>query len=708
MDFSSGITPEDVQVFLEEADEQIQLLEDDLVRLEREDQSDELLQEIFRAAHTLKGSSATLGHQRMAELTHAMENVFDQLRRGAVQVSTALMDVLLEAIDALSGMTDDIRAGIDTDIDIAPLIAAIAEALEASAGTQQPTEVPRSERATDGADDTEEMVAAASEPAVADDLEPVQDGSVVQLSITIDPECPMPSVRAYQVVDLLASLGVIVQSVPSIDEIEAGHVDYSLEVTVETDKSGAELQAMVQQVADLARVGVVEGASTGPNTSVDEIASVEGSPIPIQSSSSDTAEPESPKVVERSHQVKRGSASVSTTVRVDVARLDTLMNLVAELVIDRAHLVQIAKDLEAQYDRSEISEALDRTSLNVGRATSELQDEIMKIRMLPIDNVFRKFPRMVRDLTQTLGKEVNFVIEGQDTELDRSVIEEIGDPLIHLLRNAVGHGIESPDDRLKAGKQRQGLVRIRAYHQENSIVIEVEDDGRGIDVERVRTKAVEKGIVSAEAASRLNDREAINLIFAPGLSTARSIDSISGRGVGMDIVRNNIERLNGSISVETEKGFGTRFVVKLPLTLAIIRAQLVSVGGRIYAIPISSVQINLREPETSIKTVRGQETYVYGDRVLPIVRLGKVFGVGENCAGDGRLLIVVVRSGVEQIGLVVDRLMGQQEIVIKNLGGVLGDIHGLSGVTILGDGRLALILDVPSLIRSVSSHEYSV
>jgi two-component system chemotaxis sensor kinase CheA len=717
MDFSSGITPEDVQVFLEEADEQIQLLEDDLVRLEREDHSDELLQEIFRAAHTLKGSSATLGHQKMAELTHAMENVFDQLRRGAVRVSTALMDVLLEAIDALSAMKDDIRAGADSDVDITPLTAAIAEALEASAGgqqstDQQSTEQPPLDRAPDGANEAEELVAAASELAVVDDTESLVGESVVRLSIAIDPECPMPSVRAYQVVDLLASLGVIVQSVPSIDEIEAGHVDYSLVVAVETDRSSAELLEMVQQVTDLSQVRVVQSttdsSSDRASAPADGTAPVGDLTVQAQSGQSEPTEAESPKAVERSHQAKRSSTSVSTTVRVDVAKLDTLMNLVAELVIDRAHLVQIAKDLETRYDRSEISEALDRTSLNVGRATSELQDEIMKIRMLPIDNVFRKFPRMVRDLTQKLGKEVNFVIEGQDTELDRSVIEEIGDPLIHLLRNAVGHGIESPEERLKAGKPRQGFVRIRAYHQENSIVIEVEDDGQGIDVERVRAKAVEKGIVSAEAASRMTDREAINLIFAPGLSTAKTIDSVSGRGVGMDIVRNNIERLNGSISVETAKGAGTRFVVKLPLTLAIIRAQLVSVGGRIYAIPISSVQINLREPESSIKTVRGQETYVYGDRVLPIVRLSKVFGVREISSGDGRLLIVVVRSSDEQIGLVVDKLMGQQEIVIKNLGGVLGDIHGLSGVTILGDGRLALIIDVPSLIRSVSTREYCV
>ena len=288
------------------------------------------------------------------------------------------------------------------------------------------------------------------------------------------------------------------------------------------------------------------------------------------------------------------------------------------------------------------------------------------------------------------------------------MIEEIGDPLIHLLRNAVGHGIEPPEERLKAGKPRQGMVKLKAFHQENSIVIEVEDDGRGIDPEKVKSKAIEKGIISSDAAARLTEREAINLIFAPGLSTSATVDGVSGRGVGMDIVRTNIERLNGSIFVDTRKGLGTRFVVKLPLTLAIIRAQLVSVGGRIYAIPIGSVQINLREPESSIKTVRSQETYVYGDRVLPIIRLSNVFGVRTESAKDGTLLIVVVQSGNEQVGLVVDKLMGQQEIVIKNLSGVLGDIHGLSGVTILGDGRLALILDTPSLIRSVSTHEYAV
>ena len=544
----------------------------------------------------------------------------------------------------------------------------------------------------------------------------------------------MPAVRAFQIVDLLATLGEIVESLPSLDEIEAGSVDYDLEAWVRTEKSGKELEESVRQIADLARVSVDSSSDStvdsGSGPGLDSASGsdgrtaaagdAEGSPEPgdgaaeekpaEKSAGDDSSAASGADQAARNGaaQTKKRGSSFSTTVRVDVSKLDTLMNLVAELVIDRAHLVQIAKDVESRYDRSDITEALDRTALNVGRATAELQDEIMKIRMLPIDNVFRKFPRMVRDLSQELGKDVNFIIEGQDTELDRSVIEEIGDPLIHLLRNAVGHGIEPPDERLKAGKPRQGMVRLKAYHQENSIVIEVEDDGRGIDPDKVKAKAVEKGMISSDVAARLTEREAINLIFASGLSTAATVDGISGRGVGMDIVRTNIERLNGSIFVDTRKGFGTRFVVKMPLTLAIIRAQLVSVGGRIYAIPIGSVQINLREPESSIKTVRGQATYVYGDRVLPIIRLSDVFGARTRSANDGLLLIVVVQSGNEQVGLVVDKLMGQQEIVIKNLSGVLGEIHGLSGVTILGDGRLALILDIPSLIRSVSTHEYAV
>lgn len=720
MDFSEGITPEDIQVFLEEADEQIQLLEDDLVKLERAERSDELLQEIFRAAHTLKGSSATLGHQKMAELTHAMENAFDQLRRGAIEVTTELMDVLLKALDALSDMKEDLRAGVETGVDVDEIVADITEAIrlsavDADAETASSTPL-RTTEAGKSVDETAQMQAAAAQSQHLESVRSSLPGNALHLAVAIDQECPMPSVRAFQVVDLLASVGEIAHSVPSLDDIEAGNVDYSLEAYVITDKSASEIEELVQQISDLIEVRVAsiadeEAASAGDLDEPPESGSNEGSaqPAPTDTGSADSGGSQ----VDGSHHAKsrqprRGFASISTTVRVDVSKLDTLMNLVAELVIDRAHLAQIAKELESRFEGSDISEALDRTSLNVGRVTSELQDEIMKIRMLPIDNVFRRFPRMIRDLSQELGREVDLVIEGQDTELDRSVIEEIGDPLIHLLRNAVGHGIEPPEERVKAGKPRRGLVQLRAYHQENTIVIEVEDDGRGIDVDRVRTRAVDRGIISADAAARISDREAVNLIFASGLSTAQQVDAVAGRGVGMDIVRTNIERLNGSISVETRKGKGTRFVVKLPLTLAIIRAQLVSVGGRIYAVPISSVQINLREPESKITTVKGQETYLYGDRVLPIIRLSEVFGVESTPAEDGRLLIVVVRSSDEQVGLVVDKLMGQQEIVIKNLGGVLGDIRGLSGVTILGDGRLALIIDVPSLVRSVSTREYAV
>ena len=720
MDLSPGISAEDIQVFLEEADEQIQLLEDDLVRLEQEDLSDELLQEIFRAAHTLKGSSATLGHRRMAELTHAMENAFDRMRKGTVGVSSALMDVLFEALDALSEMKEDLRSGSDTDIDVSALVAAIAEALDESQELQSSPVSPNgAERPQSGADAPEDVspadqVAAAQETLVESSAASDFEEPLAHVTIKIDAECPMPSVRAFQIVDLLASFGEIVESVPNLDEIEAGNVDYDLEVWVRTDKDAADLEESVKQIADLAKVSVESHSGTlmaGEAEASPEPGDDASKEEPVAESSGGDA-PAATSADQGAHngaaQTKKRSSSFSTTVRVDVSKLDTLMNLVAELVIDRAHLVQIARDVESRYDRSEITEALDRTSLNVGRATAELQDEIMKIRMLPVDNVFRKFPRMVRDLSQELGRDINFIIEGQDTELDRSVIEEIGDPLIHLLRNAVGHGIEPPEERLKAGKPRQGMVKLKAFHQENSIVIEVEDDGRGIDPEKVKSKAIEKGIISSDAAARLTEREAINLIFAPGLSTSATVDGVSGRGVGMDIVRTNIERLNGSIFVDTRKGLGTRFVVKLPLTLAIIRAQLVSVGGRIYAIPIGSVQINLREPESSIKTVRSQETYVYGDRVLPIIRLSNVFGVRTESAKDGTLLIVVVQSGNVQVGLVVDKLMGQQEIVIKNLSGVLGDIHGLSGVTILGDGRLALILDTPSLIRSVSTHEYAV
>ncbi len=401
-------------------------------------------------------------------------------------------------------------------------------------------------------------------------------------------------------------------------------------------------------------------------------------------------------------------------VRIDVERLDALMNLVGELVIDRTRLARIANKVSQHSGDAAMAEELTETCRHLARISDDLQDEVMRSRMLPIESVFSKFPRLVRDLAQKVGKKIDFIVEGKDTELDRSVAEQIGDPIIHLLRNSIDHGIEPEEKRLAAGKSETGQVRLAARHEENQIVIDVEDDGRGIDAEVIKQKAVSKGIISAEAAARMGEREALDLIFAPGFSTAEQISDISGRGVGMDIVRTNVERLNGSITVETEVGQGTRFTVRLPLTLAIIRALLIDVAGQTFAIPLTSVVEALRIERDKLRSVNGHEAIELRGEVLPLMRLRDIFaeelaaGQQENAERAQRQFVVAVRWGDRRGGLIVDALIGEQEIVIKPLGNLFRAAHGISGGAVLGDGQVAPILDIPALIKHIISAERGV
>ena len=395
--------------------------------------------------------------------------------------------------------------------------------------------------------------------------------------------------------------------------------------------------------------------------------------------------------------------------RVDVERLDNLMNLVGEMVIDKTRLEQLGKDLSDRYSGDEYVGTLVDATTHMGRITNELQEEVMRSRMFPVENVFNRFPRMVRDLAKKAGKKVNFVVEGKETELDRSVVEEIGDPLIHLLRNAIDHGIESVEDRVAAGKPEEGTITLSARHEENHIVITVRDNGKGIDGATVRDKALSKGLLTPEAAERLKDSEAVDLIFLPGLSTAGSVSEVSGRGVGMDIVKNNIEKLNGTVSISTELGVGSVFEIKIPLTLAIIRALLIGLDSRVFAIPLVSVKETIESRAEDVQTVRGREVIRLRGEVLPLLRLAEsyrslkppVFDDSAISNGEAAThsFVVAVRLGDRQVGLVVDKLLGEQEVVIKSLGEFIGDVDGIAGATILGDGSLAMIVDVNSLLR---------
>lgn len=717
LDFEAS--PEDLKVFLDEAEEQLQLMEEDFVRLEKQGDNAELLQEIFRAAHTLKGSSATLGHRKMAEVTHHMENVLDKLRKGRLTVTTALVDTLFACLDVLKACRDEIASGEAAEVQTGAIIARLAAidgspgpARQAAAAVMTPPAPARfsgdapAGTAAPGAG-AGVAPATAGGPAAAGPGAPAgatghpgltleqaaalaaarsAGATVYIVRCELDPTSPMPSVRAFQALLALGDAGRIIASWPSQQAIEADEVQGSLQVLVASSRPMAQLAAALESVPELSTTG---------------LAPLDGATSPTAATPGEPEEEPGPAIAEAA-EARQGRKQGGRTVRVDVGLLDALMNLVGELVIDRTRLAQFVTHLESDQEESELAQELGRTASHIGRTTTELQEAIMRARMLPVESLFKKFPRLVRDTAQRLGKEIDFVVRGENTELDRSVIEEIGDPLMHMLRNAVDHGIEPPLERLKAGKPARGTVTLDASHEENHIIIRVADDGRGIDPEKMRQAAVKKGLMNADAARRLSDQEAVNLVFAPGFSTAEKVSDLSGRGVGMDVVHQNIEKLNGAVEISTTPGQGTDIRVKLPLTLAIIRALLVEVRGVTYAVPLASVSETLRLPAKQVERVRGKEVVVYrGNVVLPLLRLDRVFGLSGAGAESKDLFVVIANLFGKMIGIVVDRLVGEQEVVIKSLGKYIGEVPGLSGATILGDGSVAIILDVTSLINSV-------
>ncbi len=670
MELHLDATPEELHVFLAETTELLDGLDAQLVRLEQDGASEALLQEIFRAAHTIKGSGAAIGHVRMARLTHAWETLLDKLRHGELTISSALVDRFFEALDVLKVLAGEVETGEQTDTEVESLAAALeafAAGEAAGAAAAPPAHAPTAIRPT---------------------MLPAPDGATHHVLLGFDPG-DWTAVRALQALLALDSAADVLVSHPSRGEVEQGAVKERLELWLRSEKSGAELRELLANV-DETRVLSLQLAEE-----VSAAAAEAEWPAPAPRSS-EAKGAESPR--------PGGVRGGSTTVRIDVERLDNLLNLVGELVIDRTRLLELGRALGEQIGEQRLLADLSETTLHLGRITDELQAEVMKSRMLPIGTVFSRFPRVVRDLAARQGKRVELVVEGQETELDRSVIEEIGDPLVHLLRNAVDHGVEAPADRLARGKPETARVRLAAEHVENSIVILVEDDGAGVDAERVRQKAAERGMLTAEAAARLSESEAIDLIFAPGFSTAKEISDISGRGVGMDIVRTNVERLGGSVEVQSALGQGTRFVLRLPLTLAIVQALLVRVAGDIHALPLSSVTETLRVPLRDIQRMHRQEAILLRGRVLPLVRLNAVFGAAPPPAPHGKdALVVAVRVGDRQVGLMVDALLGEQEVVIKALGPVIGQVPGISSAAILGDGTVALIVDVPGLVQQVAA-----
>ncbi len=684
-------TTEYIALFLEEAAEQINILEQDILQLEQSP-SQEILNEIFRAAHTLKGSSRAMGFTAMGELTHAMEDVFDALRKGEIAVSTEMVNRLFEALDTLKAMRDQIAEGGTSDIACDDLVQSLRGILSGASETASAVQ-----KASAKSSPMAELKLQEHEREAA--LTAIENGlSVYHIVVRLAEDTLMKSVRALMVLQAIdANDGAVLASQPDEDALDNEQFDDFFQLLVATDKPIDNLRHVLLQISEIHDVEVRRWnqktePAPAPTTAPVEEAEKE---MPTQLAASPSGEAE--KATSR-------APAVSQTVRVDVERLDTLLNLVGELVIDRTRVAQLGREFEERFQRDELVDSLLEAAAHIGRITDELQEHIMKARMLPIEHVFNRFPRMIRDLAQKFGKEVRLVMEGQETELDRSVIEIISDPLIHMLRNSVDHGIEPPEQREALGKPRQGTIRLSARHEESYILIEIEDDGKGMDANHLREVAVRKGVLTRDAAERLSDREALSLIFAPGFSTAKEVTEVSGRGVGMDIVRSNIQRVGGVVDVDSTPGKGTRISVRLPLTLAIIRALLVRVNGQVYAIPLSSVLETLRIDTGMIQFVGGRPVIVLRGRSLPLLSLqAHFYGEYMDCKSEEPMFVVVVGLGERQLGLVVNHLIGEQEVVIKSLSRYLGEISGVSGATILGDGRVALILEVADMFNQVTA-----
>jgi two-component system, chemotaxis family, sensor kinase CheA len=672
------ISDEELPVFLAESEEQFQLLDEGLIELEREGEKEELVQRLFRAAHTLKGMAGMIGHKRMVYVTHAMETALDGLRKGKYGVSNDLIDPCFIAVDGLRVLFTEVTTGEESDIDIDPILSGF---VQFSGETENYTK-----------NEVKESTSSKQETPLQENQVQKDNETLFDVTINISKNSFASAARAFQVVLALQELGEIITLSPEMSVIETAKPVSILTGTVKSTSSEEQIREKISLIDELDMVQIIEQNAKKKV----EIEEKKADGLKNKNEETDAIEVKKPDHTPAA----TNKQAIEKTVRTSVERLDHLMNLVGELITDRNRLYQ----LRSYYENIQVSEnkndVLSETISHVGRITDQLQKEVMSIRMLPVSNVFNKFPRMVRDLAAKFNKKVDLIIEGEDTELDRSVIEEINDPLIHLLRNSLDHGIEPVDIRKQLGKPEVGKVYLTARHEQGRILLSVEDDGRGIDPNKIKGSALKKGLISQSEHDTMSDDEAINLIFASGLSTANQVSDVSGRGVGMDIVRNNIQKLSGSIQVETRIGKGSKFEIILPLTLAIVPTLLVNVNDQVFAIPLVSVMETIKISRNEIKTVNNSPVFVLRDKVLPLASLSRIFNIPSKAqAEQNEWYVVVVVSGRTQIGLLVDSLLGQEEVVVKSLGPLFGEVEGVASAAILGDGKVILIMDVHDVIK---------
>jgi two-component system, chemotaxis family, sensor kinase CheA len=672
-----------LEMFIEESKEHLQACSEHLLELEKNPTDLAIVGEIFRSAHTLKGMSATMGYEDLADLTHKMENVLDAIRNDKIKVTAEILDVVFESVDHLEAMVYDIADGGDGKRDVQSTVQLL-QRIEAG----ETIVTAQAEKATAATAEvsTGKLVYDSFERTVLSQSKE-QDFNVYEISVSLREDCLLKAARVYMVFEILEKNGDVIKSSPSVDQLEEEQFDSEFNVAYISKETAEDLQKMLMKVSEVSSVVVTPLDLTAVESKEED--------TPVTAEVAEIVETSEVTVVEETkatpQKTTTGHAS-SKTIRVNIERLDILMNLFEELVIDRGRLQSIATEVS----HGELNETVERMSRTMG----DLQNIVLTMRMVPVETVFNRFPKMVRQLSRDLNKKINLEIIGAETELDRTVIDEIGDPLVHLIRNSLDHGVESPEVRRAKGKPEEGTVQLRAYHSGNYVFIEIEDDGAGINREKVLKKAIEKGVITKEVANTLSEKQINELIFASGFSTADVISDVSGRGVGLDVVKTTIESLGGNISIESTEGVGSVFSIQLPLTLSIISVMLVEIESEIYAVPLSSIIETSIIRSSDILNAHNQKVIDFRGKVVPLVFLDEIFEVPRpEAKEDDFHSVVIVRKGDKLAGLVVDSFIGQQEIVLKSLGNYLTNIFAISGATILGNGKVALIVDCNALMK---------
>ena len=682
-----------LEIFIDETKEHLQTLSDQLMILEQEPENMETINEIFRAAHSLKGMAGTMGYKRMQRLTHDMENVFQEIRSGNMKVQPELVDVLFRGLDALEGylanILDSADEGTEENQDIINALNDIVEKGTGKSSQPKPAvaaaQVPDADNAAGGA--LYESISISDYEINTFETAKEQNLNILGITVYLQETCILKAARAFLVFKGIEEVGEVIKSEPSTQDIEDEKFDLDFSVFVVSNESYDKVLNVIKNVSEVK--DVVGGE-------LEEI-SIEA---PAQNEVTTAKEAQAPAKADEKKSAaapaKSGKAVANRSVRVDIDKLDTLMNLVSELIIAKNGLVSInnSSGENTVSGRQNFNEQIEYLE----RVTTSLHESVMNVRMVPIETVVNRFPRMIRDLSKKLDKKMELYMTGEETELDRTVIDEIGDPLMHLLRNSADHGLEHADVRAQRGKPEVGTIFLNAYQDGNNVVIEVGDDGNGIDVENVRKKAIEKGTITPEQAEVMTDKDIIDLLFRPSFSTSEKITDVSGRGVGLDVVKSKIEALGGDVEVKTKLGEGSTFIVRLPLTLAIIQALMVKLGDEQYAISLGSIETLEDITKSDIKYVNSKEVIHLRDKVIPIIRLGKLLDVESSNEDSENMTVVIVRKGDKRAGIVVDSLIGQMEIVIKSLGSYINVNKMISGATILGDGDIALIIDANTLV----------